>query len=309
MNKPFFSVIIPTYNRATFIEKAVHSVLYQTFTDFEIIVVDDASTDNTEEIVKRIKDNRIIYIKNETNKERCITRNIGIQNSKGLYITFLDSDDYHLNNHLEVLYKEIKERSYPKAVFFTNAYNESKKEGRSKRLNDNFEEHNPYRYIIKYTFNVQRVAVHKAIFEVFKFDENIIVCEDMDVFLRINTKFPIYHIKKETTVYFHNPESFTHGDPLKPFKEYDSYKKIFAKKELKNYLPISSKNRLLSMCHYNFAVYYEEQKNVYKMYASIIKSFVLYPLSYNGNTNKVMLIMAINNLPFVSYLKEKLFKK
>ncbi|HTA61907.1 MAG TPA: glycosyltransferase [Bacteroidia bacterium] len=95
-----FSIIIPTYNRASFIATTIQSVLNQTHPHFEIIVVDDGSTDNTEEVVKKIKDKRINYYQKK-NEERAAARNYGISKAKGDYITFLDSDDILLPNHLD----------------------------------------------------------------------------------------------------------------------------------------------------------------------------------------------------------------
>ena len=89
-----FSIIIPTYNRASLITKTIDSVLAQTFKDFEIIVIDDKSTDNTSEVLKPyIADNLIRYYVNERNSERAISRNRGIDEAKGKYISLLDSDD------------------------------------------------------------------------------------------------------------------------------------------------------------------------------------------------------------------------
>lgn len=87
-----FSIIIPTYNRASFIEKTIKSVLNQTYQNFELIIVDDGSTDNTEEIVKNIYNEKISYLKIQ-NSERGFARNYGITHSSGDYVTFLDSDD------------------------------------------------------------------------------------------------------------------------------------------------------------------------------------------------------------------------
>ena len=130
---PYFSVIIPTYNRAHSIRKAVDSVLTQSFQDFEIIIVDDASTDHTKEVVAKINDNRIHYILNSTNQERCVSRNIGVSKAKGEYICFLDSDDYHLPDHLEKLHAFIQTKKDKVAFFFTNAWNESEDGVRSER--------------------------------------------------------------------------------------------------------------------------------------------------------------------------------
>jgi len=107
MNKnPTVSVIIPTYNRAHLIGKAIQSVLNQSYQDFEIIVLDDCSTDDTEELIKELekKDERIRYIWHEKNKGPAASRNSGINAAKGRYIAFLDSDDEWLP---EKLYKHM----------------------------------------------------------------------------------------------------------------------------------------------------------------------------------------------------------
>src|SRR5690349_3602213 len=88
---PKVSVIIPTYNRAQFIARAVDSVLEQTYKDFEIIVIDDGSSDNTQEILKAYE-GKIRYVYQQ-NKGISAARNRGIQEAKGEYIAFLDSDD------------------------------------------------------------------------------------------------------------------------------------------------------------------------------------------------------------------------
>lgn len=87
------SVIIPTYNRAKTIERAIDSVLQQTYTDIEVIVVDDCSTDDTEKIVGSYKDNRLRFVKHRINQGACAARNTGIDHARGMYIAFQDSDD------------------------------------------------------------------------------------------------------------------------------------------------------------------------------------------------------------------------
>ena len=95
------SVIVPTYNRAHMIAEAIDSVLNQTFKDFELIVVDNYSSDNTESVVKSYNDNRIRYFKNQNNGLVSINRNYGIEKSYGEYIAFLDDDDLWLPEKLE----------------------------------------------------------------------------------------------------------------------------------------------------------------------------------------------------------------
>ena len=94
MNKnPFFSVVIPTFNQDSFLKKAINSVLQQTFKDFEIIIIDNNSTDNTEETVKYFNLENIQYEKISNGGIIAKSRNLGIKKAKGKWIAFLDSDD------------------------------------------------------------------------------------------------------------------------------------------------------------------------------------------------------------------------
>ncbi|MED0988001.1 glycosyltransferase family 2 protein [Bacillus paramycoides] len=95
------SVVIPTYNRSKLIKRTIDSVLAQTYTNFELVIVDDASTDNTEDVINEYKDSRIKFIRLHENSKGTKPRNIGIQASKGAYIALLDSDDEWLPNKLE----------------------------------------------------------------------------------------------------------------------------------------------------------------------------------------------------------------
>lgn len=118
MVKPFFSIVIPTFNRASFITKTIKSILNQTYINFEIIVIDDGSSDNTEEVVKDIYDDRLSYYYIE-NAERGAARNFGAKLAKGDYINFFDSDDLAYDLHLESANKIILENNSPE-VFHLN---------------------------------------------------------------------------------------------------------------------------------------------------------------------------------------------
>lgn len=99
---PFFSIIIPTYNRAAFIETTLQSVLQQTYPHYEVIVIDNCSTDNTEEVLRPyIQSGQIRFIKHEQNYERARSRNTGMSAAKGDFVTFLDSDDLMYENNLK----------------------------------------------------------------------------------------------------------------------------------------------------------------------------------------------------------------
>jgi len=107
MNTPFFTVIIPTYNRAEMLREAIQSVIDQTFPNFEVIVIDDHSTDHTKSVVASFRDNRIKYITNDHTRGGAGTRNAGIFRAKGNWIGFLDDDDLWARNKLELHYKKI----------------------------------------------------------------------------------------------------------------------------------------------------------------------------------------------------------
>ena len=306
---PFFTVIIPTFNREKYISKAIESVLVQTISDFELIIIDDASTDGTEAIVNTFTDSRIRYFKNEMNLERCLSRNRGIEKSKGKYICFLDSDDYHLPNHLEELKNEILLKNEPKAFFFTNAWNESALGERSERFCPDFEFINPFTYFLRYTVNPQRWAVHKEVFLRHLFDPEVTICEDMDTSLRmVAANVPVFQIKKRTTVYVAAEGSFTVSDSNKSEKELFYLKKIFSKPELKNRLSKVEKGRLLSMCFFHLANKAISQNRKIDFYIFASKSFVLYPKGYNGKTNKILFANYIYNLPLFGYLVRNLIK-
>ena len=100
---PRISVIIPTYNRADFIGETIQSVLGQTYADFELIVLDDASTDDTAQVVARFDDERLIYIYQENNVGETAARNAGLTHARGELVSFLDSDDCMLPHNLETL--------------------------------------------------------------------------------------------------------------------------------------------------------------------------------------------------------------
>jgi len=104
---PFFSVVIPTYNCAGFLRKALTSVLSQTYQDFEIIVVDNSSTDNTDSVLKSFSKGKLNAIKVKNNGIIARSRNVGINKAKGQWIAFLDSDDIWHESKLEEVHKAI----------------------------------------------------------------------------------------------------------------------------------------------------------------------------------------------------------
>lgn len=120
MEQPYFSVVIPVYNRAAIIEPTLQSVLAQTEQSFELIIVDDCSADfeRLEQVISEQNDNRLVLLKHESNKNGAAARNTGIQAAKGKYIAFLDSDDTWPENRLEIVRGEIESHPSPKNTIF-----------------------------------------------------------------------------------------------------------------------------------------------------------------------------------------------
>ena len=112
MNK-LVSVIMPSYNTEKFVEMSINSVLSQTYEDWELIIIDDNSTDNTDNVIYPfLKDNRIKYFKNSKNLGAAISRNRGLREAKGRWIAFLDSDDLWLPDKLEKQIKFMENNNY-----------------------------------------------------------------------------------------------------------------------------------------------------------------------------------------------------
>lgn len=118
--RPTFSIIIPTYNRASFLPETIHSVQNQVFDGWELIIVDDGSVDDTEQICKPyLKDERVRYVYQE-NKELNGARNTGVRYAKGSFCCFLDDDDRFLPDHLITLHSAINVQSSEFGIFRVN---------------------------------------------------------------------------------------------------------------------------------------------------------------------------------------------
>jgi glycosyltransferase involved in cell wall biosynthesis len=115
--QPVFSIILPTYNRAHLLSRAIKSVLSQTFQDFELIVIDDASPDQTQELVASFHDSRLVYLQQKKNRGPSTVRNVGIRQARGKYVSFLDDDDEYMPQFLVETYRVFE--AAPEQVGFT----------------------------------------------------------------------------------------------------------------------------------------------------------------------------------------------
>lgn len=195
---PFFSVIIPTYNRGHLIGKTLESVLNQTVSDFEILIVDDGSNDNTAETVRQFTDPRIHYLKKE-NGERGAARNYGTSHAKGAYINFFDSDDLMYPNHLRVAREFIESRTNPE--LFHLGYDFKTPDGEITKIINNLDEHLKDQVLFDNILSCNGVFVRKDIADTHPFEENRIMAsaEDWELWIRLISRFPILYANDVTT--------------------------------------------------------------------------------------------------------------
>ena len=203
---PKVSVVIPTYNRANFLPRTIKSVLNQTFQDFELIIVDDCSTDNTQEVVKEFqkKDDRIRYIRLDKNSGApAHPKNIGIQNAKGEFIAFLDSDDEWLPDKIEKQLELFKKNS---RLGFVSCNAFIVDEGQNKKVEYKIPKSNNYFLSLLETdiiCSCSSVMVKKNVLDdVSYFDENFKVSDDWDMWLRISEKYDFDFVPKPLFEYY-----------------------------------------------------------------------------------------------------------
>lgn len=195
----FFSIVIPTYNRASFINKTIQSILKQTYNHYEIIVVDDGSTDNTEEVVKAINDTRIIYYK-KINAERGAARNYGATKAKGDYINFFDSDDLALPNHLETASDFIKQHNQPE-VFHLNYQWSSSNQKNTRKINHISGDLNK-QLMLRNPLSCNGVFIRKDIIALNYFNEerSLSASEDWELWIRLASQYNFQYSNTVTSI-------------------------------------------------------------------------------------------------------------
>lgn len=254
MNKridlPLVSVVIPVFNRENTVAAAIDSVLEQTYDNIEIIIVNDASTDNTEKVLFDNYKNKIKYLKNKKNMGVSFSRNKGIENATGEYIAFLDSDDIWFPFHIKEAVKAMKQtkRLVCCALWTENYYGEKfdlcqspyfQKIHRDKLKNElGVSVEDPlwifppsvYEYILKtdfYFYQINTLVIKKSvIYDIGFFDESMKASEDMDFCYRIFKKYPPITINKSHFVYnYGNDNLWAFADREKEISEFSDDEK------------------------------------------------------------------------------------
>lgn len=257
MNKPKFSLIVPTYNRASLIKETLKSILAQDYKDFEVIVVDDGGKDNTKEVVEAFGDPRVQYYWKE-NAERGAARNYGAALAKGEIINFFDSDDICYANHLSAADKYYRNESVHNTILHTSyeflfeqkSFNRTIKEG---RLNNFVFKHN--------TLSCNNVFIPKKIFEKNKFseDRNLSATEDWALWLVLASQYEVMGMADVTSaVVQHDMRSMvlatgasTEKRALALEKELDKHDDKFKKFPG---LKINVRAEMFSLCALHYAI-------------------------------------------------------
>jgi glycosyltransferase involved in cell wall biosynthesis len=203
------SCIIPTRNRQGHLKKALDSVIAQTYRDLEIIVVDDASEDNTEILVNKYveMDNRIKYFKNHKSLGGSGARNVGIRMAKGDYIAFLDDDDEWINNKIENQVKRIQNFDAVLCALFVD------NKGRIRRYNKDVVELNDLRrgnIIGGTSILMAKTSVMKENL----FDEELPNGQDWDIFIRITAKYKVGYLDKPLVIFSDGKHKRITNEPI-----------------------------------------------------------------------------------------------
>ncbi len=229
---PFFTVIIPLYNKENFVENTLKSIVNQSFTDYEVLIINDCSTDESVKKVIPFLSETIRLIEHPTNKGLSASRNTGIKNASSNYITFLDADDLWKPTFLETIHQLIK--NFPKAKIFGSNYEEvysnkielpinfSNKIPPKKSQIIDFFKHNLGQGI----YNHGSVCFHKSVFEkAGLYDESIDFAEDIDFNIRANYYFQLAYSNTIQMQYFmESGAQLTKSSILnKRLPDYDKY--------------------------------------------------------------------------------------
>jgi len=180
-DRPLVSAIIATYKRAGLVPRAIESVRKQTYTNLEIIVVDDGSPDNTESVVRAIPDDRIQYIRHETNRGNSPARNTGIRVAKGEYIAFLDDDDVWRADKIERQLHSIRNYDAVLCGVLVDGWRLSIHPRPTIALDD----------LRRGSFEPSGLLVKAAVMKEILLDEGLRQGEDWDIFIRIAERYTI----------------------------------------------------------------------------------------------------------------------
>ncbi len=301
---PFFSIVIPTYNRAYILEETLFYIQQQDYKDWECVIVDDGSKDNTKAIVSALmlKDNRIKYVY-QNNAERSAARNNGAKNSSGQYLLFLDSDDAFAPNYLSELHQFLSANNFPKALLVSDFCTWDGK-NTSEVITPSISK-NPSEWLFDYPVSPSRACVHSEIIQEFKFREDIVIVEDSVLWVSIATKFPVLHFQKPLVWY-----RVHEGNSVNPLSNSGIRRlaglKLFFNDALSKNLSSAFKNKILSNCYFSIAQFYFSQKQKRLTFVNLFHSLAAKP---KHEQSKAKLFLLLNLLPGFTAIWQKISRQ
>lgn len=200
VESPLFSIIMPTHNRGSLISTGIESVIDQTYADWEFIIIDDGSTDNTKAVIESYKDSRIRYYFQE-HKERSTARNKGIELARGKYICFLDDDDYLKPNFLMDFYQYLSDNNYPMKILRTGFYRSI---NGTLNPSTNYQQKNhgnPVKFALFNMCGVWSLCIPQIFLKEKKFSNEIHYWEDTHLILQLLIEHPFVQLDAYQYVY------------------------------------------------------------------------------------------------------------
>jgi glycosyltransferase involved in cell wall biosynthesis len=202
-----FSIITPTFNRANMIGKAIESVINQTYANWEMIIIDDGSTDDTAQVIKKytLNDHRIKYFY-QNNQGRSAARNKGIDVAIGEYLSFLDDDDYYLEDFLFEFAIEIEKQKVKRPLLMCGQNEVINGKIIELKIDEKKIKKFPVKFLIKNSNNLQPFCIPKDILVALKFDKRFELGEDFHLLIRILLIKELIFIPKNLCIYVNHFE-------------------------------------------------------------------------------------------------------
>lgn len=274
-----FSIIIPTFNREKFISNTVQTIISQTYSNWELLIIDDGSTDGTKQRINvYLEDYRVKYIYQE-NSERSVARNNGIKNADGDFICFVDSDEKLDPYHLERIFNGIKKNKkkigvyyYDIGFIFLNEKKNYTRKGKYLSYPISPDE------LITIILGVPQLCISKKILKKYIFNPKIIVGEDTELLFRISQEFPIYYLDGNPTIFEieHEGRSVNYNSESN-VKQLDTFKIMFNNNHPASKVNWRLKRKKWSEVYLRACYYYCLNKSFFNGFKYVFLSLLMNP--------------------------------
>ncbi len=299
---PKVSVIIPTCNRAELVKRAIKSVLNQTYSDFEILVSDDASTDNTPQAVEDFSDDRIRFTRCDNNNGVAVLRNNAVKSSKGEYIAFLDDDDEWLPSKLEKQIRLLEGSPDKLGAVYTGINSLDDKLGRIVETKIPRYSGNILRELLLNNFiTTSSVIVKKHCFdEVGLFDAEYQSASDNDMWIRIAQRFEFDYVREPLVNYYITENSISRNN----MRLIKGLERLMTQ----HYDIYASDNKTLSNHWFKIGVTYCNSGNVKEGRKALMSAFKLNPLDIRIYYNLIISLFGHSAFTKINAFKKSMLQ-